>query len=176
MTHTGHPADRRGLLGAPLRPRLRQACLTLTAVTAVVIGVIVFTPGPPDASGQESLQLWIDRMHELHRLPGFITFALVEFLSNVVMFVPLGFLAAGAVRPRTRRWVIPLAVVVSVGIEVVQGAFLPDRTAAVSDVVANLIGATVGVVVLALISRWSRVTAGRPAASAPIPQPAGSAP
>ena len=49
-----------------------------------------------------------------------------------VMFVPLGFLLAGALRPRTRRWVVPAALLVSIGIEVIQGAYLPDRAATVS--------------------------------------------
>ena len=169
MTADDDPADRRGRLGGPLRPALRRACLTLAAVTVVVIAVIVFTPGPPDAGGQQSLQQWIDRMHELHRLPGFVTFALIEFLSNVVMFVPLGFLLAGALRPRTSRWVVPAALLLSVGIEVIQGAYLPDRTATVSDVIANVVGATLGLLLLAATSRWTAVAAQRPTVGLPVP-------
>nr|WP_298877265.1 VanZ family protein [uncultured Microbacterium sp.] len=80
-----------------------------------------------------------------------ITFDAVEFSANVLLFVPLGILT---VAWRGRWWHgILLGLVTSVAIETTQLLFLPTRVADMRDVVANTLGAAVGVGIGALLSR-----------------------
>jgi VanZ family protein len=85
-----------------------------------------------------------------------VTYAGVEAVSNVVMFVPFGVLAGLLVR---RWWVVVLlAGATSAAIELAQRAFLPTRVPTVQDVVMNTLGAALGVLALTL---WTRRTTGR---------------
>jgi glycopeptide antibiotics resistance protein len=83
-----------------------------------------------------------------------VTFDVVEFSANVVMFVPLGLLVrAWGGRP----WHGILGgLVLSAAIETTQLLFLPTRVADVRDVVANTAGAALGVLLGALIARAVR--------------------
>ncbi|MGC0370332.1 glycopeptide antibiotics resistance protein [Microbacterium sp. SLBN-111] len=83
-----------------------------------------------------------------------VTFDVVEFSANVVMFVPLGLLVlAWGGRP----WHGILGgLVLSAAIETTQLLFLPTRVADVRDVVANTAGAALGVLFGALIARAVR--------------------
>jgi len=84
-------------------------------------------------------------------LTAWITFDIVESLSNVVMFVPLGLLV---IAWRGRWWLgIVVGLVVSCAIELAQWCFLPTRVADPGDVVANTLGAVIGVVVGLLLRR-----------------------
>lgn len=114
----------------------------LLVATVVTVAVIVFTPGPPDALGQQRLARWLDAVHRTW-MPGWITFGLIEFLSNVVMFLPLGLFGALALRGR-RYLVIPGGAALSGTIELVQQLALPGRDGSWQDIVANTVGAVVG--------------------------------
>ena len=140
------------LAGGPLPTRLRTAAALLLGVTAIVVCLIVFTPGPPDPEGQVALQVFVDRGHAAGWLPELVTFGLVEWLANVVMFLPLGFFAAGVVPGRHRVLVIPGAVVASTGIELAQLWWLPSRVASLADVLANGIGGSLGLLLLIFLS------------------------
>jgi hypothetical protein len=132
------------------------AARVLLTVTVALIGLIVFTPGPPDASGQQRLRLWLDAVHRTW-MPGWITFGLVEFAANVLMFVPLGLF--GMLALRRRSWlVIPALALVSGVIELVQRLALPQREASWLDVLANTIGAAAGYGLALVMTRF----AGRP--------------
>ncbi len=141
------------LRGRPLAPWARRICLVLLGATLVVAGAIVFGPKPPAKAGQTALHHWTAVWQLGGVQPTFLTFTMIEWLANVVMFLPLGFLAAGVVRPGARLWVVPLATVGSVTIETVQ-FFIPERVSSVTDVVANTLGAAVGVWLLARWSNW----------------------
>ncbi|MFS0794349.1 VanZ family protein [Microbacterium sp. 1P10AE] len=84
-----------------------------------------------------------------------VTFDIVEFAANVTMFVPFGLLvSAWGGRP----WQGVLGgFIASAVIETTQLLFLPTRVADVRDLVANTLGATIGVLVAALISRVIRL-------------------
>lgn len=84
-----------------------------------------------------------------------VTFDIVEFSANVLMFVPLGLLVlAWGGRP----WHGILGgLALSTLIETSQLLFLPTRVADVRDLIANTVGATLGVLAAALISRWIRL-------------------
>ena len=85
-----------------------------------------------------------------------VTYAGVEAVSNVLMFVPFGVLVGLLVR---RLWVVVLlGCATSTAIELAQLAFLPSRFPTVQDVVMNTLGVVLGVVGLRL---WSRRTTGR---------------
>ena len=73
--------------------------------------------------------------------------ARVEFFLNAAMFAPVVFLAALALpRHPWANWVV-YGFVLSAGVELLQGLFLPPRSAQFEDVVANTLGALVGALV-----------------------------
>ena len=123
-------------------PRVTLVARLLLLSTAVLVAVIVFTPGPPDEAGQRALAAWLEHMHQ-GWLPGWVSFGLIEFLSNVIMFFPLGLL--GAMSLTGRRWIaVPVCAAVSCTIELVQWIGLPARDGSWLDVVANLTGGLLG--------------------------------
>jgi glycopeptide antibiotics resistance protein len=68
----------------------------------------------------------------------------IEFWANVALYVPLGLLAL-LISTRIRWWhVVALAFAASTSFEVLQAGLRPARTAALSDVVANTLGAAIG--------------------------------
>jgi glycopeptide antibiotics resistance protein len=82
-----------------------------------------------------------------------------EYLLNVALFVPLGFLSSLIwERVRMEMWVV-IGFAVSAGLEVTQLAVLGGRSATVSDVSANTVGmfagALVGALVLSLLEKLS---------------------
>ncbi len=71
---------------------------------------------------------------------------------NVLMFVPVGLFFLLLVGRRQWWAAVLLGVALTVGIEVVQ-LFLPDRVSDLRDIVANSVGAFVGVMA-ALVVTW----------------------
>jgi VanZ family protein len=72
-----------------------------------------------------------------------------DWAANVLLFVPLGFLAAGAIgvdrkRPLLQVALIPLMTALSAAIEFAQ-LWFPDRNSSINDVAAESIGGAVGV-------------------------------
>jgi glycopeptide antibiotics resistance protein len=135
------------LRGRPVAHRLRLGALVLLGLTVFVSGLIVFTPGPPARHGQSWLHHWSALWQISGAQPRFLTFDTVEWASNLVMFLPIGFLFAAAVRPPLRHWVVPIAAAGSVFIETVQ-LVVPERVSSASDVLANTAGALLGVMLL----------------------------
>jgi glycopeptide antibiotics resistance protein len=131
--------------------RLVAFAAVLLAAAAVVVAVIVFSPFPPDPDGQRRLAAWLAAVHQTW-MPRWVTFDLIEFVSNVAMFLPLG-LFGGIVFARARSAVIAICLVFSVAVELVQWALLPARQADWRDVVANVVGAAIGVALAALVLR-----------------------
>lgn len=141
----------------------------LLAATLAAVAVIVFLPTPPDASGQERLAAWLAAVHRTW-MPRWITFDLVEFTSNILMFLPLGVL--GAIVFARAKWAVALAcVLLSTGIELTQTALLPGRFGDWHDVLANTIGGALGVGIVALAARRRAARSAmhdEPAASPPL--------
>ena len=73
-----------------------------------------------------------------------LTYSATEFLANIVLFVPFGLLVGLLTRLRPGT-VVGLGLATSVAIELAQLLFLPERVADVRDLVANTLGAAVGV-------------------------------
>jgi len=93
---------------------------------------------------------WLER----HGAPGAMTApGRTEFLVNAAMFGPITLLAALTFPGHPwANWVV-YGFLASGAVELVQGLVLPPRSAQFVDVVANTLGALVGAVVAALLSR-----------------------
>jgi VanZ like family len=140
-------------LGLTLRGVYRRLAVAWEAVFLVIVVIIVLYPLPPDQEGQATLADYMRTWRWGRRLPELATLETVEFLSNVIMFTPLAFLAAAIVRP-TLRWLVPPALTaLSAGIEFTQYYFLPDRVATVNDVLSNSIGGVLGLLLFLWASR-----------------------
>lgn len=151
LARTAVTLRQRWLSGRPLGRGTRLVSSVLLGVTIVVSGFIVFSPGAPAPAGQSALHRWTSVWRLTGAQPTFLTFDTIEWFANVAMFLPIGFLFAGAVVPRWRFAVVPLAAAGSVFIEVVQ-LFIPDRVSSVADVVANTAGSLLGVLLLAAVT------------------------
>lgn len=88
---------------------------------------------------------------------------LADFLSNVVLFVPLAAGLRGAGVPA--RATVALGLVLSVAVELAQLG-IPGRESALGDVVANTAGAALGAYLLPLLWRRRRSVLGGAAAAA----------
>lgn len=145
-------------VGRVLSRRAQVACWVLLGLTLIVVGVIVLTPGPPAPGAQHSLGVAVERGHADGSVPAAVTTGRIEWTANVVMFLPIGFFLAGAIRPSRRLVAVPFAVLLSAGIELAQYLWLPNRVATGYDVLANGTGAVVGAVLLIAATRIRRRT------------------
>jgi glycopeptide antibiotics resistance protein len=134
----------------------RHPLLSLaTGAYLVVVGWITLGPQPVNSGNGywlwRALQFFAD--HESTR---WLTYARVEFLANVAMFVPVGIfflLLLGR-----RFWFIGIlsGVALTLVIEAAQ-LFIPGRVSDVRDLVANTLGTVVGVLLaLALTAAKSK--------------------
>jgi hypothetical protein len=145
--------------GVPLTRASRQprgrwpivVAAVLLAAAVAVIATIVFSPWPPDLDGQRRLADWLAAVHQTW-MPRWVTFQVVEFSSNVVMFLPLGLLGA-VVFARARWAVFAACLVFSIAVELVQWVHLPARQADWRDVLANALGTAIGIALVAGASR-----------------------
>jgi glycopeptide antibiotics resistance protein len=142
--------------------RLRQPVLAaVTFCYLMLVGWLTLGPQPLDASGRGFLHRLI-RVVSGDNTLDWITYALVEFTANIVLFIPVGVLFALLLG--WRRWWLAalLGIALTVSIEAAQ-LVLPDRVTDPRDVVSNSIGSTIGVA-LVLAGAWWR--ARRPAKTA----------
>jgi glycopeptide antibiotics resistance protein len=117
--------------------------LGTSAVYALALAAIAFWPTHVDRN-VDVLDLPAARwVRELGLSPRAV-YAVIEFSANITLFVPLGVLAMLLSARVTWRRAVLVGLVVSGGIEVVQAVARPERTANVSDVVANVVGAALG--------------------------------
>jgi glycopeptide antibiotics resistance protein len=131
---------RRSVPRAVPRPVLAAA----TAAYLAFIAWITLGPQPYDPSAAGLLD---HVLALLRRTPAtaWLTFDVVEFTANVALFVPLGVLLL-LLLGVPRRWVVlALAVALTCGIELAQGAWLPTRVSDPRDVAANSGGAALGI-------------------------------
>jgi VanZ family protein len=130
--------------------RRRRATLWAAAVYLSVVAAIVFWPNTTDLN-YPALKLLRHLTHAPMRV--------LEFGTNVLLFVPFGMLGA-AYLSRRRWWLAMIAgAALSTAIEIIQGTLLPGRYPSLSDIAANTTGAVLGVLVMTivrLIWRWGR--------------------
>ena len=122
---------------------------TAVVVLAVYLaGLAALTLGPPPGVGLIRAVRQIDGLEML-------SFAAVEAIANVLLFVPLGFVLC-ALLPRLSRWALwVLCVLASISVELAQ-SLLPERETTPRDVVVNALGAALGVLLHAVLFRRGR--------------------
>ncbi|WES62842.1 VanZ family protein [Microbacter sp. GSS18] len=112
---------------------------------AIVLVLIAWWPSPVDR-GAAPL---IGAVNEV--VPP-VTLDRVEFAANILYFVPLGALLALLLTQR--HLIVPIAVVTTVTIEAGQALLLDARVPSVLDIVANVTGACVGLLTVAIVEWW----------------------
>ena len=120
----------------------------LLALYGAVVALVVFWPTPVDRDYQGAIIRVLEVLHR-YGIPEWFGYRALEFSANVAMFVPLGFLVFFALPRRLSWWALAICPAASVAIEVTQGLVLAQRFATVSDLVANSVGAVIGVCVAA---------------------------
>ncbi|GAB6859028.1 hypothetical protein JCM13591A_31330 [Microbacterium xylanilyticum] len=122
-------------------------------VYAVALILIAFWPQHVDR-GMGSV------LHRVTSVLPVLTYTRIEFCANVLLLVPVGILLRILIT-RRRYLVVAIGFFVSGVIETVQGLFLPGRTASVSDLVANTVGACIGLLIVEAVTVISRERARR---------------
>ncbi|GAA3795910.1 VanZ family protein [Cellulomonas soli] len=136
--------------------RGRRVLRGLLALWAVAVVRLTLWPAPAPDDTFDVVRAVIGWFVE-HGVP--VTYAGVEAVANVLMFVPFGVLAGLLL---TRRWpVVAIAAGLSTAIELSQRLFLPTRVPTVQDVVLNTLGAGLGLLGLLWWSRRTAVMPGR---------------
>ena len=133
----------RSVLPAPQRSTRVVAAL-IGIPFLVALAALTLTPSRVEKSMPNVLDLVLSTAHRLGWES--LNFNRLEVLANVAVFVPVGILAFVLV-PR-RVWPVALLFgpALSISIEVTQRLALPHRAPTVADVIANSIGASIGVV------------------------------
>jgi glycopeptide antibiotics resistance protein len=101
-------------------------------------------PAPIDQGFNGSINRFLDVLHR-NGVPPWFGYNKLEFSANILMFLPLGFLVAMILPAHFWWFALVICPALSVTIELTQGALLAARFATVSDVIANSIGALIGI-------------------------------
>jgi glycopeptide antibiotics resistance protein len=130
----------------------RVAAWLLVAYGLAVLAVVL-QPVPIAANG--SVHYGYRALVDLGA-PSWISDGTVEFAWNVVLFVPLTYFGS-VLLPRIawQQWV-GLGLLASAAIELVQLLWLPDRTASLSDIISNTLGALLGALAVHALRQRNR--------------------
>ncbi len=116
----------------------------------IFVLVVVLWPTPIDQDYRSAIDKVLRVLHR-NGVPEWFGYNKLEFTANIGMFVPLGFLLA-LVFPARRWWLsLVIAPLFSVAIEATQGHFLSERFSSGWDVLANSIGALIGITVALIV-------------------------
>jgi glycopeptide antibiotics resistance protein len=124
----------------------------LVVVYLAALAMLTLTPSPV---GDRAFSL-LGRLVAVlqgHERTDWVGYSLVEFVANIVVFVPLGLLVALIVGRRHWLMVIMTGLLASCWIELAQGIWIGDRVADARDIASNTIGTALGVVI-ALLVTW----------------------
>jgi VanZ family protein len=135
----------------------RQTITVVLVVYAAALGFVLLVPYDAVPSSGAS---WTAELAARLGAPAWaVEPSRWEFLANALILMPLSALGS-LVWPRTtwRDWTA-YAFVITAGVELAQGLFLPERSATFVDVVANTLGGLGGAVVV-LVGRRLRRTPG----------------
>jgi glycopeptide antibiotics resistance protein len=123
----------------------------------VPLTLIAFWPSPVDEPIQSQLATVLKFLHA-HGMPASFNYTFVEASANVILFLPVGFVAALAF-PKKHWWQTgAFGLLVSASIELGQLLFLHNRFASSLDLVTNTGGAVIGALLAAVA--LSRLQAG----------------
>ncbi|WP_426623597.1 VanZ family protein [Leifsonia sp. McL0607] len=129
--------------------------LAVTGLYLLAVAWITLNPFPGDPHRNTFLEGLLTSFAATPAL-AWIDFDVVEFTANILLFVPMGVLLS-VLLGRDRRWLaLLLGVAASLTIEFVQ-LFEPARVSDPRDIVANSLGALIGIgLVLVAGGRRSR--------------------
>jgi len=115
-----------------------------------VVAWVTLGPQPLDAGGSRTL-FRVLRFLGSHEATQWITYDRVQFLANVAMFVPIGLLFLLVLGRRLWWLAIAAGVLATVAIEVAQLG-IPGRVSDPNDILANSVGAAIGVIAALVIT------------------------
>ena len=132
------------------RLALHRVAVALLLGYLLALALIAFWPSPVDRAGHDSLTRLLAWL-QAHGAPAWLTYGMVEFGSNIVLFIPAGLLVV--VLAGARFWWLGMlgGFLASCTIELGQLVLLPARTASARDIVANTSGAVIGVFLALLL-------------------------
>lgn len=120
---------------------VRRTASALMVAYLATVAWIVFWPSAGPATASVS---WMTDLLLSVGAPAWVSAAVVEFLANVALFLPLTFLGSLLIHGWSwQRWLV-IGFCASAVIELGQLVLLPDRSARVVDLVANTLGALLG--------------------------------
>jgi len=154
---SGHGAYHRGVATPPGR----RLGLALSAVYGTAVLLVGLWPSHVDQN-IPVLTFWPGTWLVDHGMSPETAYRLIESAANALFFVPLGAIAVLLLGRSRWKLAVAAGLIASAAIETLQAIALPGRTAALSDVVANTLGAALGV---GLVLALGRTTAARDRAS-----------
>ena len=150
------------------RPPIRLTVAVALAY-ALILAAVVFWPTPVDGGHQREIaHVLAQPQSDGLRL---LDYTGIETAANVLLFVPLGLIAALHLSGRRAWLAVLLGAVASASIETVQLLLLPQRHADPQDVLANTAGAAIGAL-LGVVLRRGLPARRRRRAAAPDGAPA----
>lgn len=141
------------------RRRDQRRAIGLLAAYGLILALIAFWPVPLDRGASGLLRA-------ISQVVPWLTYDVIETTANVALFVPFGVLLALAL-PLDRGLVVPLALLATLAIESGQALFLAERTPSLRDVVANVVGAGIGLAIVRVVERRAHLSPSRERPSAP---------
>ena len=129
----------------------RHALIAFLAIGyGTFLAFVVFWPSPIDAPVQGLLNRVISELHE-RGVPTWVDYTFIEAFANVLLFIPVGLLFGLMVPFRWWPVALLLGPALSGVIEVAQRYALEARYSSINDVIANSIGATIGVLAAVIL-------------------------
>lgn len=129
--------------------RLGFGLAILVAYTLFILAVTL-SPTQIDVSYQNAVVRLIGVLHR-NGVPEWFGYGEIEFLANIAMFVPFGFLIAILLPQRLSGLTVLVGPAFSAFVENFQREFLSERVASVYDVIANSAGTIIGLVLAAIL-------------------------
>jgi len=129
----------------PPKSRARESLSTIALI--VCFGLVLLAtmwPTPLDQGYGAAVEKFLAVLHR-NGIPLWFGYHKFEFSANILMFMPLGFLVCLLLPAKVWWLALVICPMLSVGIELTQAAALSARFATVSDVIANSIGALIGI-------------------------------
>jgi len=127
----------------------------LSVLTLAYLGTLAWLTLTPSSNSDRAFSLLqlIVRELQSHSGTDFLSYANVEFLANIALFVPMGVFVV-LLLGRRLWWVgIFAGILASCWIELAQGIWLSDRVSDPRDLVSNGLGTMLGVL-FALLITW----------------------
>lgn len=121
--------------------------MTLLVIYSAFVLVITLSPQMPGSGLTRWLVRRVLASLRAREILEFVDFLFLEFLGNILMFIPLGIFVALLIS-RRHWWLLLFAGTVFSGfIELGQLLFLPDRVPEVRDLISNSTGFILGAIV-----------------------------